>query len=217
MIKEVPKLAHGLVYSDIAPDDHQNYKSLQKCMNIRVRNALSQFTPDSEATGYYLQLCSEIAFSLMDHDMVPQQRIEMLFHAVYFLRIWKKWMHSSAYRMQSFITTNAYMCIEVNSANLLKLIRRLRDEGKQELFLPTMFDSQACERAFRMFRSMGSPNFTKINFNLYELLHMTRRIEVQNDIVYTKLPNIKLPKLEKSKKKTQKYMLFLLKKKSTKV
>lgn len=36
---------------------------------------------------------------------------------------------------------------------------------------------------------------------------MTRRIEVQNDILYTKLPNVKLPKLEKTKETTKMYAL----------
>lgn len=99
------------------------------------------------------------------------------------------------------------MCIEVNAANLLNLVRRFRDEGRPELFLTTLFDSQACERAFRQFRAMGTPNFTKVNFTLYELLNMTRRYEVQNDIIYNKLPNIKLPKLERSKQTTKIYSL----------
>lgn len=176
-------------------------------MDIRVRNALSKHIPDSEATVFYLQLSSEIACSLMDHDVLPHQRIEMIFHAVYFLRIWKKWILSSGYNLKNFITSNAYMCIEVNAANLLKLVRRFRDEGKHELFLTTLFDSQACERTFRQYRAMSTPNFTKVNFTLYEILHMNRRLEVQNDILYTKLPNVKLPKLEKSRETTKIYAL----------
>lgn len=203
----MPKLVHGLVYFDICPDDRQNFKSLTKCMDIRARNAMRDFVPDSEATVFYLQLCSEIASSLMDHDVIPHQRIELIFHAVYFLRIWKKWIQLSSYNPKNFITINAYMCIEVNAVNLLKLVRRFRDEEKPELFLTTLFDSQACERAFRQFRAMGTQNFTKVNFTLFELLHMTRRYEVQNDILYTKLPNVQLPKLEKSREKTKMYAL----------
>lgn len=203
----MPKLVHGLVNYDVCPIDRQNYKSMAKCMDIRVRNSMSESVPDSEATVFYLQLCSEISSSLMDHDVIPQQRIEMIFHVVYFLRIWKKWILSSGYNAKNFISSNAYMCIEVNAENLLALVRRFRDNGTPELFLTTLFDSQACERAFRQFRAMGTANYTKVNFSLYELLHMTRRLEVQNDILYNKLPNVKLPKLEKSKKKTKIYAL----------
>lgn len=203
----MPKLEHGLVYFDVSPDDKQNFKSLTKCSDVRVRNALCEHVPDSEGTAFYLQLCAKIASSLMDHDIIPQERIELIFHVVYFLRIWKKWIRSSGYNMKNFITNNAYICIEINAANLLKLIRRFRDEEKQELFLTTLFDSQACERGFRQLRSMNTPNFRKVNFTLLELLHMTRRIEVQNDILYTKLPNVNLPKLEKCKEKTKIYAL----------
>lgn len=176
-------------------------------MDVRVQKALQDFIPDSEATVLYLKLCSEIELSLMDHDVIPEQRIEKMFHVVYFLRIWKKWISSSGYTSANFITNNSYVCIEINAANLLDLVRRFRDENRPELFLTTLFDSQACERAFRQFRAMGTPNYTKVNFSIHELLHMTRRLEVQNDIIYNKLPNVRLPKLEKTKETTQIYSL----------
>lgn len=212
LIKNVPKDVHGLVMNDVSPVDRQNFQSLEKCMRVRTRDALRKYIPDSEATEYFLQLCSKVTESLMLHDLTPHDRIEMMFHAVYFLRIWKKWMKDSCYNTLkdvNFITSNAYNCIELNAENLLKLIRKFRDQGKPELFLPTIFDSQACERAFRQFRSMGTPNFNKINFCLYELFHMVKRLEVQNDIMYTKLANVnvKFPKLEKSKKQTTIYPL----------
>lgn len=210
LIQQVPKIIHGLVYSDICPKDRQNFASFEKCMSTRTQNALHEFVPDSEATQFYLKLCSKIGTSLMDVDTIPHERIELIFHVVYFLRIWRKWMVCSDYVLSdNFITTNAYKCIELNAANLLTLIRKFRDENRPELFLTTLFDSQACERAFRQFRSMGTPNFTRINFTLWELLYMIRRYEVQNEIAYTKLSklNIKLPKLEKCRSSTKIYEL----------
>lgn len=210
LINIAPKSEHGLVLTDVSPVDKQNFKSLEKCMSLRTRNALSKYIPDSEATSFFLQICSEVTSSLMDHEMTPHERIEMLFHAIFFLRIWRKWIINSSYVLrENFITSNAYLCAELNAANLLKLIRQFRNENKAEFFLTTMFDSQACERAFRQLRSMGTPNFTKINFTLFELLHMVRRLEVQNDILYTKLAgkDIKFPKLEKERKTTAIYIL----------
>lgn len=210
LIREAPKSEHGLVLSDVSPVDRQNFKSLEKCMRIRTRNALRRYVPDSEATEFFLKLCYEVTSSLMDHDITPYERIEMIFHAIFFLRIWRKWILKSNYVLrENFITSNAYLCIELNAANLLKLIRIFRNEEKPELFLTTLFDSQACERAFRQLRSMGTPNFTKINFTLYELLHMVRRLEVQNDILFSKLSglDIKLPKLEKKRETTKIYAL----------
>lgn len=210
LIRDVPKSVHGLVLHDVCPINRQNFKSLEKCMSLRTRNALVKYVPDSEATSFFLKLCFQVTSSLMDYEITPYERIEMIFHAVYYLRIWRKWILQSHYILrENFITLNAYLCIELNAANLLKLIRIFRNEEKEELFLPTLFDSQACERAFRQLRSMGTPNFTKINFTLFELLHMVRRLEVQNDILYTKLAgvDIKLPKLEKQRKTTTVYAL----------
>lgn len=210
LIRSVPKSVHGLVLSDVSPVDRQNFKSLEKCMSIRTCDALRRYVPDSEATEFFLRLCSEITSSLMDMDITPYERIEMIFHSIFFLRIWRKWIIQSKYNLrENFITSNAYECAELNAANLLKLIRMFRDEKTPELFLTTLFDSQACERAFRQFRSMGTPNYTKINFTLYELLHMIRRLEVQNEILYSKLSDldIRFPKLEKKRKTTKIFAL----------
>lgn len=77
------------------------------------------------------------------------------------------------------------------------------------LFLPTIFDSQTVEKAFRQLRSMGTVDYTRINFTLYDLLHMIGRIEVQNDIAYFKLSegNVSFPLSHKRSKKTQFYEL----------
>lgn len=76
-----------------------------------------------------------------------------------------------------------------------------------EQFLPSLFDSQGCERLFRVFRSMGTTQFTKINFTLLELIHMIGRVEVQTEIAYCKLDieGIEFP--HKRKEKTRIYEL----------
>lgn len=199
LINEAPKEVHGLTYSDISPTDRQNFNSLKKCMSLRARNALLEYVPDSEATAFYFQLCHEITSSFMEYDLLPLQRVELIYHAVYFFRIWRNWVVSSKYSLRdNFVTSNAYMCSELNAENLIRIIRQFRDEGRPELFLPQMFSSQPCESAFRQFRAMGTVNYTKINFTILELLHMIGRLEVQNDLLYTKLPSldIQLPRLE---------------------
>lgn len=73
---------------------------------------------------------------------------------------------------------------------MILLIRFLREIKRPELFLPHLFSSQPCEETFRQMTSMGSVNYTKINFTLLELFHSVGRIELQNDIVYSKLANM---------------------------
>lgn len=197
LLRDVPKNVHGLTRFDISPDDRQNFNSLKRCMTLRVRNALTQFVPGSEGTSFYLLLCEEITSSFMSKDMIPLERIDKLFHAIYFLRILRRWILSSGYNLKShFISRNAYVCAEINGANLLSLMKRFHSEP--EKLQLSLFDSQACESEFRQFRSMGSMNFTRINFTLLELLYMIRRIECQSDILYNKLAglDIELPKLK---------------------
>lgn len=50
------------------------------------------------------------------------------------------------------------------------------------LFIPYLFSSQPCEHIFRTMRSMGTVNYTKINFNLNELFHLISRFEMVNTI-----------------------------------
>lgn len=75
-----------------------------------------------------------------------------------------------------------------------------------EFFLPSIFNSQPCEETFRKMRSMGTVNFTRINFTLLELIHLVGRIELMNEIMYFKLadtdvcfPRDPVRKLNKSK------------------
>lgn len=79
------------------------------------------------------------------------------------------------------------ICIELNAKNLIILTKKFRDEGLKSFFIPTIFNSQPCEETFRQMRSMGTTNYTKINFSLFELLHLIGRVELANDIMYFKL------------------------------
>lgn len=67
------------------------------------------------------------------------------------------------------------------------MIKKFRTAGTPELFLPMLFSRQPCESTFRQLRSMTSIFWTRINFNLLELLHMIGRLELSNEIVYDKL------------------------------
>lgn len=93
---------------------------------------------------------------------------------------------------ENFISSSAFSCMEINAYSLIHLILKLRNSGKPELFLPMLFDSQPCERTFRQMRSMGTVNWTKINFTLQDLLHLISRVELQNDIVLDKLAGVEI-------------------------
>lgn len=188
LIKTVPKHVHGLVLKDICPNDRQNYSSVEKIMRKRVLDALSAHVIDSDATIMYLRLCEKVTSSFRDPDIEPLERINRIWYAVFFYRIWRQWLKKNKYSVtENFITLNAYACVEINAHSLIHIVRKLRDDGNEHLFIPMLFDSQHCEQTFRQLRSMTTLNWTKVNFTVLELTHMISRIDLQNDIAYFKL------------------------------
>lgn len=188
LINNVSKEIHGLTMKDICPDDRQNFGSMEKMMKQRVIDALEEHVVGSKGTVMYLKLCGKITSSLMENNLPPLERIHRLWYSTFFLRAWKKWLNRSGLKIKdSFISQNAHSCIEVNAENLIKLTVKFREQKCESLYIPTLFNSQPCEETFRAFRSMGTMNYTRINFTLLELFHLVGRVELQNDIVYIKL------------------------------
>lgn len=199
LIRNVPKDVHGLVSKDICPDDKMNYRSLEKVMEPRVLSALSVNVIDSEATAMYIKLMGNITSSFRNLTIDPIERVIRIWHALYFIRIWRNWIKKTNYSMvDNFITTNAYACLELNAHGIIHILRRLRNESDDSLFLPVLFDSQPCEQTFRQLRTMTTLNWTKVNFSMLELTHMVSRIDLQNEIAYNKLKDtgISFPRIE---------------------
>lgn len=211
LVSNVQKSVHGLNSTDIRLIDRQNIRSYEKMVDQRVIVALQNHVNGSEATVKYLQLCSDITSSYLDFEMAPLDRIFHMFRGVYFLRIWRNYITASRFHTlkDNFITSNAYTGIEINARSLINCIKKLRDRNMPELFLPPIYDSQTCEKTFRLLRSMGTVNFTRINFSLYDILHMFGRVEVQNHIAYFKLSSeqVKFPLSHKREQKTKIYDL----------
>lgn len=188
LLDQSPKAVHGLVHSDISPDDRQNYGSVEKIMETRVLDALEKCVVGSKGTIMYLKTCKQITSSYLDKNLDPIERIYRLWHALYFLRCWRRWIRSPENDhtiTNNFITTNLYTCVEINAHALVYLVLKLRDGQRSDMFLPELCGSQPCEHIFRYMRSMGTANYTKINFTLSELLHLVARVELMNKVVYS--------------------------------
>lgn len=194
LINEVEKDIHGICMKDLCPDDKQNFKSLEKIMDPKVLKVLSENVIESEATVMYYKLFSEVTSSFIAINLSPLERIYKIWHATYFFRIWRNWLDSKTRYTpkDNFISSNTYECIEINAHNLVILVRKFREQKCEEFFLPFLFASQPCEETFRQLRSMGTINFTRINFTMLEVLHMIGRVELQNDIVHSKLANLNI-------------------------
>lgn len=194
LIYNHPKSIHGLVLSDVCPDDHQNFGSFEKVMEEKVLEALAQNVPGSSATILFLKISQEISSSYMDCTLSPTERVYRIMHALYFLRIWRKWIikNKNFTLKDNFITLNAYLCVEINAYYLIHLIFKFREEKEKEQFLVHLFSSQTCESTFRQMRSLSTINWTKVNFSLLELFHSIGRVEILTDIVYNKLADVEI-------------------------
>lgn len=209
LLSNAPKEIHGIVASDISPDDRQNFASFEKISENRVLEALEKYIPDSEATIIYLKLSRAVVDAYNDVNLSPLERVSRIFHALYFFRAWRKWIKSQKnnngdllYNIEeNFITQNAFDCLELNAYSMLHLISKLRESNDSDLFLPGIFNSQGCESTFRHFRTMSTANYTKINFTLHELLHMVGRVELKSEIEHSKLHClVNFPRLKKPEK-----------------
>lgn len=198
LIHKIGKGDHGLVMKDVCADDRQNYDALKKIMKPEVSEALAKHIIDSNATVMYIKLCFEISSSLYEDNVSPLDRIYRIWHANFFLRAWRNWLQKTESHTEkdkrynladNFLTRNCYACVEIKANNLISIIQTFRDKNLPNLFLPTLFNSQPCEEYFRQLRSMGTINFTKINFTLLEVFHLVSRVELLNECIYFKLKN----------------------------
>lgn len=147
LLNSVPKDDHGLIYSDICPEDRQNFDSLKKIMHPRVTSMLAKHVVDREGTVEYIRICHQITSSLYDEDISPNERVFRLWRSTFFLRAWRTSITSLSVGggglNENFITQNAYACIELNARNLLLLIQKLRDENMAECFTITLFNTES--------------------------------------------------------------------------
>lgn len=82
LLENVPKEVHGLTYYDIAPEDRQNFSSLEKIMDTRVIDTLEKNVADCKGTIMYLKLCKQITSSYLEEDLEPVERIYRIWYAL---------------------------------------------------------------------------------------------------------------------------------------
>lgn len=200
LLNLLTKDIHGLVYSDICPKDRQNFGSYEKITHDRVLESLQKAVIGSEATVAFLKMCKNITSSFLETNLNALERLYRIWRSTYIIRAWRKWLQKMKYVLKdNFLTPNCYACIELNAHGLLCAIVSLRDNGKDALFLPHLMASQPCEHIFRQMRSMGTANWTKINFSMYELLHLISRLELTYELAFSRMKDkgIFLPRIEK--------------------
>lgn len=183
LIDTVPKDQHKLTSSDIDGHDRMNFKAVDKIINDNVSALLKKNIVVSDATQSYLTFMRRSISAFTLPSMSPTQRINDIWYAIFFCRIWRHWLKSTNFKTENFISINSYECIEINGHSLINIIMKLNMHNNSKFFLPLMFNSQTCESFFRRARSLTTTNSTVINFSLLEIFHRTKRINMQADII----------------------------------
>ncbi|CAF1291390.1 unnamed protein product [Rotaria magnacalcarata] len=199
LIRNIPKLRHGLVKSDIFPQDRQNFSSCVKICSDDVTKCLAEIH-ESEGIIMYIRLLRSIMIAYIEKLTTPINRLYYAWFSVFVSRLWYIWidympkvdLEKSLYELsgittnnkkkkkkQFFITNNAYYCIEIN-AHQLTYLALLVTEKKlpAEAMNIYLFSSQTCEGMFRSARSMSGTFSSVVNFSVQEFLNRAQKLSL---------------------------------------
>ena len=172
--ENVSKQDHLLTPIDVGADkthDKMNTSASEKVCSPIVISLMEKFVPGSEGTRLYLRLMNCLLNAFVRTNITPRMR---LFEAIYCSSVARRWIEQLKTEGKSFdssMTKHCFECIELNLSFALQLIM----EGDSELI--TMCGSQACEKFFRLVRSLSPLESTQINFNLHELMGKMKRVK----------------------------------------
>ncbi|CAG9814589.1 unnamed protein product [Phaedon cochleariae] len=182
LMNMVTKDKHLLCPSDLKGDDKMNYDSVERICAPQVLELLSEKLPDSKGTAAYLKIVRYVLDSFLSKDLTPLERVEEIWYAVFFLRIWRYWIKIMKYSVvDNFITLSTYISIELNAHALILVIKKMYNDNPSE-FCPWIMSSQPCEKIFRSIRSMTSTFSTVTNYSMLDILGRLTRIQAINEI-----------------------------------
>ena len=174
------KDVHGIRDRDINHKDKQNFDAV---LNIVKAASILDKIPDSLGTKCYLEVIQCVVDSYLDKSLSPLERINKIWYAAFFLRLWRQWLllNRNYTLKNNFITGNAFKCVELNAHAMIVQLITLRDHFRNDYacFIPWLLGSQTCERTFRNARSMSSVFSTVINFSMLSLVRRLHRLQIQ--------------------------------------
>ena len=200
---------HGLRERDVNHKDRQNFDAV---MHIISASHLLDDIPGANGTKVYVDIIQHTVESYLDKSLDPLKRIEKSWYATFCLRYWRQWilLHPKYTLRDNFITSNAYMCIELNAHALITYLMVVRSQisSDQMAFLPWLLGSQVCEKTFRTARSMSSTFSSVLNFSILGLLRRLHRLQIQSVLqAQSEESKIKFPRIDRhcSKEGTNNY------------
>lgn len=200
LLKMFTKDKHQLTLSTLNPKDKQNFRSVQRICHSRVTNLLRDHVANSCATVQFLYILRDIIDSFMDTNLAPLQRVRKIWYAVFLIRIWRSYVLSNKRftLKDNFLSMNCYVCIELNAHSMIKCMLYLNEINKPELFMPFLYESQACENIFRQLRSLSTVYSTVINCTLKEAIRRISSIHFQNQVIQLTSNNFVFPRMQNS-------------------
>ena len=188
---------HQLTERIISNKDKQNYSGIEVLLSDGVRNCLDSCKNVMQNFGTitYLSLMCDIRDSFLNKSLKPSDRLVRIWRVVFFLRLWKKWLKENGFpEKDHFITTNAYVCVEINAHLLLEIVSGvILGKLPKESLRVWLTGSQGCESLFRLARSMTSTFSTIVNFSMKGIMERMHKlnflssIESSDDITFPRL------------------------------
>lgn len=190
---------HLLNFTDLNPEDRQNFDSVLKICDKRIIDLLTQNIKGSNGTVMFLKIVADVIAAYMDRDLHPIERVEKMWRSVFLLRIWRHFIlkRPGLTLKDNFMSANCYYCIELNAHSIVHILNYLKLHNLTHLFTPHLFCSQPCENFYRQLRSLSTISSTVVNFTTKEILNRISRIqllgEISNDVgsgfVFAKSPH----------------------------
>lgn len=202
LVSKYPKNLHFLTSAVLNHNHKMNFKSVQLIISNDVIRCLSH-VKNSLGTQLYLTLIQEVLDSYLHRNLSALDRVYKIWHAVFFLRIWRKWIKTSSEftLTDNFITLNTYTGIEIDAHTMLILIARYIKENRLQDFTPWYLGSQANEEWFRAARSLTSTFSTIINFTAKEFVEKSKKIEFLYENMFGLTEEFNFPRMKKSENK----------------
>ena len=169
MVKDntLAKDTHGLKKSDVQNADKTRDKmNCDATARICSEKAIAEVSkiPGSEPTAQFLLLMKKTKECFVDEGISLEQRLENLAYVVTFTRKWRQQIADDGQKVEAFISSNAWNCLELNATVFIRLLVG----GYGDLI--TICSSQPSEEYFRELRAMSTYGVTCVGlyFKIYK-------------------------------------------------
>jgi hypothetical protein len=143
----------------------------------------------TEATVLYLRLMQSIYKAYVSEETSVRERIFHAVFVVYFIRIWRQWLHNNKVSTKHFMTQNSWEGLELNLILLIKL--SLENKAENIYF----FNSQINEAFFRLLRSYTGMESMIVNCSMKGFISRVHRLQLEEILMRELGDTLEFPKL----------------------